>query len=193
MKKINVGFICVVLCFLSFNDEVSSFTGGDKTYSEGVSGTAPDSFSLKKGSITFQCRVSDGSEYKHMQVTRLCFKDNTYQDVARNEGDTYIHGKRKGSDIETKIHLRNIRSIEIVQKNGKRLFAKEENSGEFYALIRVTLNAQGQPPEELMINPDLSVAFSRSGVGDERAYLYKLDRIEEIREVSIEDIAAGRS
>lgn len=174
MNKSYKGCLLIMVCCFCI-----SWSPTGQQYAEAVSGKSPAEFSKMKGAQRFRCKISDGKNYSGEEVTNLCFRDNTYGDLNRDEGDTYIKGTREGSDIETSISLNNISKIEILEENGSRLFVKEKNAGELFFRIRVHFNT-GSPPEVLTVSPRLAVAFTRVGVGDERAYLYKLDMIEDV-------------
>lgn len=173
-------FLLVLCCTCINRGGLYSWAPTGKKYAEGVSGKTPAEFKLMKGREAFNCKISDGKNYKGEEVTKLCFRDSTYGDIARDEGEIYIHGNREGSDIETKINLLNVEKIEVLKKDKSRLFVKETNSGELFFRIRVTFNT-GKPPETLVVNPQLAVAFHRVGVGHERVFLYKIDSIDNIK------------
>lgn len=161
-----IGFLCINM--------------GDGTYSRCVTGTQPEGFSLKEGKSSYTALVSDGKSYKRRRVSQLCFRDSTYTDTARNEGDVFLKVKEDDSDIEEKIYLNKIKSMELVPKAGCRLCASEKKQGQLFFWLKVTfLNGVSR---EYTANPEVALSFRVPETGGEGvAYLHKIDKIENIR------------
>jgi hypothetical protein len=174
-KKLAVGILVSSIVFLSVNF-------GSSTYTRNVSGETPESFHLKKGKMSFSGELYDGKVVTKQKVHNICFKDKTYTDCARDEGDVFLKAKEKDSDIEQNLNLENIKSIEtMTQANGAKICSTEKDKDVLMFKIKVTF--RDGLTKEYLVHPEMALSFVFDNTkADGIVFLYKIDKIENIME-----------
>lgn len=172
MRKTSLFMGMVVVAFFCIN------FGGTTQYSESLGG-----FELKKGAPSYQGQLVEGGK-ELGAITKICFKDNEYKDLARSEGDTYLRVFAENSDVPEKIDLKMIKKIEIGLENGSKFCARPGGKSCFW--LRVTYIDKAGAIHEKPYQADLSLAVNFDYVDGRKCDGILLHKIEKITDIGSE-------
>lgn len=187
MKKIVLGFVVGLVALFCVNF-------GKTQYSESVG-----EFDLKKGNVSYigDFIRNDGSREL---IRKICFKDETYKDLARHEGETFLKLYSEGSNVEETLDLRIVKKLEIGlpkedNKEAQKFCARQGGQSCFWLLVTLKKSPaeiaagsitpgmeEGPEAKKYQASVNLFVRFEYKDGRKGGVLLHQLDgRIENIR------------
>jgi hypothetical protein len=139
----------------------------------------PEIFKLKKGRPSFKGVIVDSdAKEKNLLVRNIRIYDPTQSSRIRSfrEGETFLQALSEDEDSDTKIDLKNISSIRVIDK----AFLSKKYPGRMFVKIGV-MPKKGTRPEYYLLTRDIELCATVNSTSFEKSwYLHSINGIKDV-------------